>query len=63
VIGANATGLDTTLQRARRTRTQIKVMMEEKIATYSRYGLPFVLSGKISSFDKLNVYPESHTVS
>jgi NADPH-dependent 2,4-dienoyl-CoA reductase/sulfur reductase-like enzyme len=36
-------------------------MMEEKIANYSRYGLPFVFSGKISSFDKLNVHPESHT--
>jgi hypothetical protein len=36
-------------------------MMEEKIANYSRYGLPSVFSGKISSFDKLNVHPESHT--
>src|SRR4030042_1392822 len=32
---------------------------EESVATYSRCGLPFVLSGKISSFEKLNVYPVS----
>ncbi len=60
VIGANAAGLDAAVAARKTNRVaEITVITEESVATYSRCGLPFVLSGKISSFEKLNVYPTS----
>ena len=60
VIGANAAGLDAAVAARKTNRVaDITVITEESVATYSRCGLPFVLSGKISSFEKLNVYPTS----
>ena len=60
VIGANAAGLDAAVAARKTNRVaEITVITEESVATYSRCGLPFVLSGKISSFEKLNVYPAS----
>jgi NADH oxidase (H2O2-forming) len=60
VIGANAAGLDAAVAARKTNRAaEITVITEENVATYSRCGLPFVLSGKISSFEKLNVYPTS----
>jgi NADH oxidase (H2O2-forming) len=60
VIGANAAGLSAAVAARKTNRAaDITLITEESVATYSRCGLPFVLSGKISSFEKLDVYPVS----
>lgn len=60
VIGANAAGLSAAAAARKANRAaEITLITDESVATYSRCGLPFVLSGKISSFEKLDVYPAS----
>ena len=60
VIGANAAGLSAAVATRKTNRAaEITVLTDESVATYSRCGLPFVLSGKISSFEKLDVYSAS----
>jgi len=60
IIGANAAGIDAAIA-ARKTdrEAEIRLITEEREATYSRCGLPFVLSGQIASFEDLIVYPPS----
>ncbi|MDH5201400.1 MAG: NAD(P)/FAD-dependent oxidoreductase, partial [Candidatus Bathyarchaeota archaeon] len=60
VIGANSAGVEAAIM-ARKTdrEAEITVVTDESVPTYSRCGLPFVLSGKIPSFEKLIVYPLS----
>lgn len=60
IIGANAAGIEAAIA-ARKTSREIEITLvtEESVATYSRCGLPFVLSGQIPAFEKLVVYPPS----
>jgi NADH oxidase (H2O2-forming) len=60
IIGANAAGVDAAITARKINRNaNITIITKEEVATYSRCGLPFVLGGRISSFDKLVVYPTS----
>jgi NADH oxidase (H2O2-forming) len=58
VIGANSAGVEAAIMARKTDRdAEITVVTDESVPTYSRCGLPFVLSGKIPSFEKLIVYP------
>jgi NADH oxidase (H2O2-forming) len=58
VIGANSAGVEAAIMARKKDRgAEVTVITDESVPTYSRCGLPFVLSGKISSFEKLVVYP------
>lgn len=60
VIGANSAGIEAAIMARKTDRdAEITVVTDESVPTYSRCGLPFVLSGKIQSFEKLIVYPIS----
>ncbi|MFQ6053688.1 MAG: FAD-dependent oxidoreductase [Candidatus Bathyarchaeia archaeon] len=60
IVGANAAGIDAAIA-ARKTNTEAEITLVtgERVGTYSRCGLPFVLSGLIRSFEDLIVYPSS----
>lgn len=60
IIGAHAAGVDAASAARKTDRTaEITLITEEKNAGYSRCGLPFVLEGKIPSFQDLIVFPPS----
>lgn len=60
-IGANAAGVEAASSARKTDRTaEITLIDEEKIAGYSRCGLPFVLGGQIPSFKNLIVYPPAY---
>ena len=60
-IGANAAGVEAASSARKTDRTaEITLITEEKIAGYSRCGLPFVLGGQIPSFKNLIVYPPAY---
>ncbi|MEM2969497.1 MAG: hypothetical protein QXR63_01010, partial [Candidatus Bathyarchaeia archaeon] len=58
IVGANAAGVDAAVA-ARKTdrESEITLLTKDSYYTYSRCGLPFVLSGHIESFENLIVYP------
>jgi len=58
IVGANAAGVDAAVA-ARKTdrEAEITLLTKDGCYTYSRCGLPFVLSGHIQSFENLIVYP------
>jgi len=61
IIGCNAAGLNAA-SAARKVNREAEIVAfeaEDKPA-YSRCGLPFVISGEISSFDNLVIYPPSY---
>jgi NADH oxidase (H2O2-forming) len=58
IIGAGAAGVSAAASARKQDRTaEIKIITEEEYAAYSRCGMPFVLSGEISSFQNLVLYP------
>ncbi|MDR0459980.1 MAG: FAD-dependent oxidoreductase [Nitrososphaerota archaeon] len=58
IIGANAAGIEAASSARKKDRTaEITLITKEKTAGYSRCGLPFVISGAISHFKALTVYP------
>ncbi|MCS7096514.1 MAG: FAD-dependent oxidoreductase [Candidatus Bathyarchaeota archaeon] len=60
IIGAHAAGVDAASAARKTDRTaEITLITEEKNAGYSRCGLPFVIEGKIPSFQDLIVFPPS----
>jgi NADH oxidase (H2O2-forming) len=61
VIGANAAGVEAASAARKKDRAaEITLLSMEKNAGYSRCGLPFVISGVISSFRDLIVYPPAY---
>jgi len=61
IIGANASGIEAASAARKKDRTaEITLITKEKTAGYSRCGLPFVISGAISLFKELVVYPPAH---
>ncbi|MDR2203942.1 MAG: FAD-dependent oxidoreductase [Nitrososphaerota archaeon] len=61
VIGANAAGIEAASAARKKDRTaEITLITKEKVAGYSRCGLPFVISGAISHFKDLIVYPPAY---
>ncbi|MDQ1281173.1 MAG: hypothetical protein QG670_2437 [Thermoproteota archaeon] len=58
IIGANAAGSGVA-SAARKTdrEAEITIIEREKYPAYSRCGLPFVLAGEISEFEKLIIFP------
>ena len=60
IIGANASGVDAAVAARKNDReAEITLVTKENVGAYSRCGLPFVLSGRIASFENLIVYPSS----
>lgn len=61
IIGAHAAGVDAASAARKTDRTaEITLITEEKYAGYSRCGLPFVIGGRIASFENLIVFPPSY---
>ncbi|MEM0216788.1 MAG: FAD-dependent oxidoreductase [Candidatus Bathyarchaeia archaeon] len=61
IIGAHAAGVDAASAARKTDRTaEITLITEEKYAGYSRCGLPFVIGGRIPSFEDLIVFPPSY---
>lgn len=61
VIGANAAGVEAASAARKKDRTaEITLLTQEKIAGYSRCGLPFVIGGQIPDFKNLIVYPQAY---
>ncbi|MCL2134085.1 MAG: FAD-dependent oxidoreductase [Candidatus Bathyarchaeota archaeon] len=61
IIGANASGIEAASAARKKDRTaEITLLTNEKIVGYSRCGLPFVISGVISQFKELVVYPPAY---
>jgi NADH oxidase (H2O2-forming) len=61
VIGANAAGVEAASAARKKDRTaEIILITQEKTAGYSRCGMPFVISGQISKFTDLVVYPPAY---
>jgi NADH oxidase (H2O2-forming) len=61
IIGANAAGVDAASAVRKKDRTaEITLVTREKIAGYSRCGLPFVIGGAIPQFKDLIVYPPAY---
>lgn len=61
VIGANAAGVEAASAARKKDRTaEITLLTQEKIAGYSRCGLPFVIGGQIPDFKNLIVYPPAY---
>src|SRR3989304_6994146 len=57
IFGAHAAGVDAASAARKTDRTaEITLITEEKHAGYSRCGLPFVIGGKIPSFESLIVF-------
>lgn len=60
IVGANASGVDAAVAARKNSRdVEITLVTREGSGAYSRCGLPFVLSGRIPSFENLIVYPSS----
>ncbi len=61
IIGANAAGVHAA-SAARKTdpKSEITLVTRENYLAYSRCGLPYVLGGEISGFEKLVVFPPSY---
>jgi NADH oxidase (H2O2-forming) len=58
IIGANAAGIEAASAARKKDRAaEITLITKEKNVGYSRCGLPFVVSGTISQFKELIVYP------
>jgi NADH oxidase (H2O2-forming) len=61
IIGANAAGVEAASAVRKKDRSaEIILITKEKTAGYSRCGLPFVISGAISQFRELVVYPPAY---
>jgi NADH oxidase (H2O2-forming) len=61
IIGANAAGVEAASAARKKDRTaDIMLITKEKAVGYSRCGLPFVISGVISQFKELVVYPPAY---
>jgi len=61
IIGAHTAGCDAAAAARLTDRTaEITLITNEKYAAYSRCGLPFVLGGRIKSFEDLIVFPPSY---
>jgi len=61
VVGANAAGVEAASAARKKDRTaEITLLTQEKIAGYSRCGLPFVIGGQIPDFKNLIVYPQAY---
>jgi NADH oxidase (H2O2-forming) len=61
IIGANAAGVEAAAAARKKNRTaDITLITKEKTVGYSRCGLPFVISGTISHFKELIVYPPAY---
>ncbi|MEM2107810.1 MAG: FAD-dependent oxidoreductase [Candidatus Bathyarchaeia archaeon] len=61
IIGANAAGVEAaSAARKKDHAAEITLITEEKIAGYSRCGLPFVIGGQIPSFKDLIVYSQAY---
>jgi NADH oxidase (H2O2-forming) len=61
IIGANAAGVEVASAARKKDRTaEITLIHQEKIAGYSRCGLPFVIGGQIADFKDLIVYPPGY---
>lgn len=61
IIGANAAGVEVASAARKKDRTaEITLIHQEKIAGYSRCGLPFVIGGQIANFKDLIVYPPAY---
>jgi NADH oxidase (H2O2-forming) len=61
IIGANAAGVEVASAARKKDRTaEITLIHQEKIAGYSRCGLPFVIGGQIGNFRDLIVYPPGY---
>ena len=61
IVGANSAGISAALA-ARKTDLKVEIILlsDERYWPYSRCGLPFVLSGEISSFKDLTLFPPSY---
>jgi NADH oxidase (H2O2-forming) len=61
IVGANAAGVDAASAARKKDRTsEISLITQEKMAGYSRCGLPFVIGGQIPKFSDLVVYPPAY---
>jgi len=61
IVGAHTAGCDAAAAARLTDRTaEITLITNEKYAAYSRCGLPFVLGGRIKSFEDLIVFPPSY---
>ncbi len=61
VVGANAAGVEAASAARKKDRSaEITLLTQEKIAGYSRCGLPFVIGGQIPDFKNLIVYPQAY---
>jgi len=61
IIGANASGIEAASAARKKDRTaEITLITMEKIAGYSRCGLPFVIGGHIKDFSELIVYSPAY---
>jgi NADH oxidase (H2O2-forming) len=61
IIGASAAGVDSALAARKKDRAaEITLITQEKLAGYSRCGLPFVIGGQIPAFKNLIVYPTAY---
>jgi NADH oxidase (H2O2-forming) len=61
IIGANAAGVEAAAAARKKERAaDITLITKEKTVGYSRCGLPFVISGTISHFKELIVYPPAY---
>jgi len=57
IIGANAAGVEAAVAARKTDRTcAITLLTREDVGAYSKCGMPFVLGGEISSFEKLIIY-------